>query len=339
MIIVTGTKRSGTSMWMQILDAAGLPEIGTAFPKAWGETLREANPRGFYESPLRRGIFYATNPHPVTGAYLPPEAVRQVAVKVFIPGLCRTDQAFISRVVGTVRHWREYAASIERLRRMEDEAAEEHNDHDFGPRPRLDAVLEWWLENYALIRNLVTRRYPAHLVTYDRIVDAPGEELPEILEWLGADEIEAGVDAVSPETRTQRRERIDRSHAYEGIFDELYELVHAGEELTGEFVEKLNETHEALIPEIEEDRRRVMQGRRERRREMMEANRQESDEPAEAPAEEERDDDQERRKYPNPLNPDALENLVHADAADEPSSDQEAADGEDDSTDSGDQYV
>ena len=35
MIIVTGTKRSGTSMWMQILAAAGLPVFGEAFPRSW----------------------------------------------------------------------------------------------------------------------------------------------------------------------------------------------------------------------------------------------------------------------------------------------------------------
>ena len=28
MVIVTGTRRSGTSMWMQILQAAGLPIVG-----------------------------------------------------------------------------------------------------------------------------------------------------------------------------------------------------------------------------------------------------------------------------------------------------------------------
>jgi len=34
-IVVTGTKRSGTSMWMQVLGAAGLPVVGDAFPADW----------------------------------------------------------------------------------------------------------------------------------------------------------------------------------------------------------------------------------------------------------------------------------------------------------------
>ena len=52
MFIVTGTKRSGTSMWMQILAAAGLEVIGERFPRHWGEHLSAANPDGFYESEL-----------------------------------------------------------------------------------------------------------------------------------------------------------------------------------------------------------------------------------------------------------------------------------------------
>ncbi len=80
MIIVTGTKRSGTSMWMQILKAAGLRVLGEAFPRDWGETIRDANAQGFYESPLRHGIYYRTNPHPRTGAFLPPQDTKHMVV-------------------------------------------------------------------------------------------------------------------------------------------------------------------------------------------------------------------------------------------------------------------
>ena len=49
MIFVSGTKRSGTSMWMQVLKAAGFRILGKAFPRRWGETkLRAANEGGFY---------------------------------------------------------------------------------------------------------------------------------------------------------------------------------------------------------------------------------------------------------------------------------------------------
>ena len=56
MIIVTGTKRSGTSMWMQLLHAGGVQIVGEAFSRDWADTIRDANPNGFSESPYRRGI-------------------------------------------------------------------------------------------------------------------------------------------------------------------------------------------------------------------------------------------------------------------------------------------
>src|SRR5262245_45563518 len=116
MIIVTGTQRSGTSMWMQILEAAGLPLFGEKFSRAWEKNNAALNAEGFYETNLRLGINFETNPDPTTGAYIRPDQVTRHVVKVFIPGLIRTDLAFVGRVVATVRHWREYVQSIDRLR-------------------------------------------------------------------------------------------------------------------------------------------------------------------------------------------------------------------------------
>lgn len=263
-IIITGTKRSGTSMWMQILKEAGFTIMGEAFPKNWKNTIQDANPHGFYESPLRSGIYYATNPDPRTGEYLNPQQTRDVAIKVFIPGLCRSDLAFTKQVVGSVRHWREYASSIDRLHKMEDTAFHEQSEKRgmaFFPFPKLDPVLEWWLENFALIRDVVTRQYPAHLVTYQNVVEDPEQYLPPILRWLGAENVEAGVAAVSPETRTQKREQIERSHPHEDVFDEFYEIIHNGDKMTNAFLEKLNVTHQKLIPAIEADVRRVTEAR------------------------------------------------------------------------------
>ena len=112
MILVTGTKRSGTSMWMQILVAAGYPWIGEVFPARWSESIGAANPRGFFESPLRKGIYWATNPDPQTGRFLFPQATRRHLVKVFIPGLVRTDYAYLDRVVATMRPSRAKARSL-----------------------------------------------------------------------------------------------------------------------------------------------------------------------------------------------------------------------------------
>ena len=103
MIVVSGTKRSGTSMWMQVLRAAGFQPLGRAFPGDWGQTIADANPDGFYESRFRSGIFHATNPLPETGAYIHPDASRNAVVKIFPFGVRKTHRAFLDRLADDPR--------------------------------------------------------------------------------------------------------------------------------------------------------------------------------------------------------------------------------------------
>lgn len=246
MLIVTGTMRSGTSMWMQILVAAGFEVIGEKFPRDWADSLAAANPDGFYESELVSGIYYRTNPHPVSGAYLFPERTRSHLVKVFIPGLIRTDVAFIDRVVATMRPWREYASSVARMERIA--------GGDVGGS--LPPELRWWTENFALVRDLATRRYPIHVTAYDRLLDDPVREIREVLSWIGAGDPEAAIAAVRPQRRTQGTgnrvgpvsSELDGAHL--AVFDALYERVRHGEPLSAAFVDELNATDRALRPRI-----------------------------------------------------------------------------------------
>ena len=87
MIVVSGTGRSGTSMWMNILKSAGVTVVGEEFPRDWADRISAANQEGFYESTLIMGINHTTNPDPTTGAHLTPEISRDMAVKVFIEGV------------------------------------------------------------------------------------------------------------------------------------------------------------------------------------------------------------------------------------------------------------
>ncbi len=279
MIIVTGTKRSGTSMWMQILAAAGLPIFGEAFPRNWETILRDANPGGFFESILRRGIYWRTNPHPQTGAYFFPEQVERYAVKVFIPGLVRTDRAFIGRVIASVRPWREYVRSLRRLWAMEDAARSEQRP-DLPAPFRMSPALEWWSENYTLLRDVATRRYPVHLQSYDGLLDDPAGVLARTFEWLGHGDADAALDAVDPRKRTQRAEPDESLDALDpdesldpqlvAVFDRLYETVHGGEPVKPDLLAALNATHTTLAPRIAEQQRmiaRAQQRLRARRRE------------------------------------------------------------------------
>jgi hypothetical protein len=248
MILVTGTMRSGTSMWMQILVAAGLPHIGDAFPAPWAEGLRSANPRGFYESQLVAGVYYATNPHPETGAYLFPEQTREHVAKVFIPGLVRTDLAFIDRVVATVRGWRQYCASLAGMRSLAGEDREELL-FDVPVSP----PLRWWMENFSLVRDVATRRYAAHVVTYDRLLSDPEQQIDTVLRWIGRGDRAAALSAVDRQLRnfdqdTPAPEGLEPRHA--AVFDELYDHLHHGRDLAPSFVDLLNRTDEELRPQL-----------------------------------------------------------------------------------------
>lgn len=264
MLIVTGTKRSGTSMWMQILIAAGFTPFGEAFPRKWGETIRDANKGGFYESILRSGIYWRTNPHPKTGAYFFPQQVEKHVVKVFIPGLVRSDRAFIGSVVATMRPWREYEASLERLYAMEDE-----NRAQGKPRPpRMPPVLEWWHENYLLLRDIATRRYRVHVQSYDGLLQDPEAVIRKVVGWIGHGDADAAVNAVNPELRTQEQPvSTSIEPEFAQLFDELYHTVHTGQPIRRELLEALNTANAKLGPRVAEHTKAIQRERRRRKAE------------------------------------------------------------------------
>ncbi len=266
MIFVTGTKRSGTSLWMQILIASGFSYIGAAFPKNWNKSISDANQRGFYESPFRMGVYYATNPDPKTGEYLPPEPTKKHLVKVFIPGLIRSDMSYIYRVVATIRPWREYVSSLRRLYALEDEhitntkAAPKQTSLELVRLRRggLHPALEWWRENYDLICNFAVRRYPFNLVSYKKLLEEPEVIIPPVLRWCGGGDEEAAIACVEKKLNTQKSPVVDDSplsQKQEQIFDELHQFFYEQKPLSGAFISTLNDVNEELAPMIKEAQR------------------------------------------------------------------------------------
>jgi hypothetical protein len=267
LIIVTGTKRSGTSMWMQILIAAGFPSLGKAFPGIWEKSIKDANPEGFFESKFRQGLYYATNPDPETGEFIPPAQLKRHVVKIFVPGLIRTDVAYLGPAISTMRSWREYCSSLTRLYSMEDSfLADARRRGEVPPRRsfpsehveaivragKLPPALEWWFENYDFVRDAATRRYPFHMTTYDRLLRDPGDEISRVIKWLGDGQLAPALNAVRPDLRTQK-DAPAQSPADElvadvaEVFDELYDLIDRGPRtLDAAFVEKMNQTNKAL---------------------------------------------------------------------------------------------
>lgn len=208
MKFVTGTKRSGTSLWMQLLIAAGYPFVGNKFPRNWEEKLKAANPRGFYESELRNGVYFATNPHPKTGRYLRPDKTDNYLVKAFIPGLVKSDVAFLDHVVASIRPWRQVVRSIRTMRAIEADV------FGWGQGDKVPAYLppevEWLRENFLLVRDLRVRGYPHCVVPHGQLMADPEAQLHRVLTFLNGpvdktSELAEHVDSTLFRNRTSQR--------------------------------------------------------------------------------------------------------------------------------------
>jgi hypothetical protein len=273
MIIVTGTKRSGTSMWMQILEAAGYAVLGEPFPRDWAATIRAANQNGFFESPWRHGVHPGTNPDPRTGQLLTPHATRRTAVKIFARGVTRTGLAYIQHCLVSLRHWREYRHSLERLYTIERAnklALAQRRGHAGEVLPSLahpPAVLEWWHDNFTLLRDAHERGYPLRLISYDAVLREPKRRVREVLDWLGGGLIEPSVAAVQHALRTQHHERAPRedsglTRTQEAVFDELYTRVDQAARIDGAFLRRLEVVHGQLAGAIAQAEKRARDERR-----------------------------------------------------------------------------
>ena len=267
MIFVSGTKRSGTSMWMQVLAAAGCPVLGDQFPPAFTKGLQQANPDGFYESLLRNGIYFATNPHPVTGKYFLPEQVAGYAVKVFIPGVIRSERAYIGHLLANVRPWQEYEASIRRLTAIEDEAMRARGQPVSEDRVQMPPAYEWWIENFSLVRDITLRRYPARLLTYAQVLADPEATIADVLRWLGRGDLTtsaltSALTAVKPQHSTQQGATSSTSlpPAVARSFDDLYAAVADGTLFrSNALLRALSAQNQALLPELGELHTRVIE--------------------------------------------------------------------------------
>lgn len=238
---------------MQILSAAGLPYIGSEFPYSWKETIAAANPDGFYESLLRQGIYYATNPHPKTGRFLAPGATRRHAVKVFVPGLVKSDLAYLDRVIATVRPWRSYARSLTALYALEDAAISQAPDAPErlakarSHRSKHPPEVEWFFENYALLRDVAIRRYPYQLVSYDRLLRDPSGTVAQALAFVGEGDVAAAAAIVRPQAP---KPEVGPHHAFEAnelsAADALYAAVDAQQDLSQPLITHLNQAYRSL---------------------------------------------------------------------------------------------
>jgi hypothetical protein len=233
MIIVTGTPRGGTSLWMQLLRSAGLDVLGAAFPREWRERLAHHNPDGFYESQLREGVYYKTNPNPKTGRYLHPDRTRRLAVKVFAQGLVRSDHAFLDHVIVSIRSWREVAVSLRRMRH--DEALAYRWSEAAKPIVLRPPEVEWLADVFTVVRDLATRRYNARLVSHRALLTDPQSVLTDVFAFLNLPEpvdVAALAAGVRPDLHRHRDPALDEvvfDDATIAALDAFVDAVNAGQ--------------------------------------------------------------------------------------------------------------
>jgi hypothetical protein len=254
MIVVSGTRRSGTSMWMQVLAAAGLPIVGERYPLDWETALGPLNRRGFFESTLRDGINYTTNPDPRSGVYLHPVETRCHVVKLFADGLVRSDLSFLDRVLVTVRPWREVAASFDRLIAIENVA---RGVDDHARPPRLSGALDWWRANFGVVRDVVLRRYAVHIQSHRVAIEQPERVVPKVLAWIAEAcpeplelDVDAAIAAVDATERTivstETDDTIEPDIA--AVFDAYEQTIADGSPLDTALLERMNAVNERLAP-------------------------------------------------------------------------------------------
>ena len=252
MIIVTGTRRSGTSVWMQILKKGGFRILGERFPANWKDLVEKANPKGFYESTLVQGINYHTNPDPRSGALMPPQDVLDVGVKIFADGLVKTDYAYITKVIFSVRDWQECEASQERMDEIKGSNPELADaDPNSLRAARLPAGYTWWKANFSIVRDMQTRRYPAAAFSYAALLEDPEKIISAAFAWLGGGDVQGAVTAVDRSLQTQRGVALaDIDHDYAAVFDELYDCLVVNQHITPAFYQKLAATDRRITEEI-----------------------------------------------------------------------------------------
>jgi hypothetical protein len=135
-------------------------------------------------------------------------------------------------------------------------------------------LIEWWVENFSLISDIVTRRYPFLMVAYESVLEDPDKTLRDVFRWLGEGDVEAAIAGVKPTLRTQSGEVHGQAEESDfelepeviEVFDALYEVVRTQAPLEQAFIDRLNETNRLLGPRVDAVVKETARGQLERKR-------------------------------------------------------------------------
>lgn len=215
--IVTGSKRSGTSMMMYILKEAGIPVGGFKFPMRINSenedtiidagrefsafendesyaTLRSFNTNGYWEYPSVCGKGIQHKHKTYDGS----------VVKVFNEGLLLSEESLVGKVMFMMRNPKKVLHSSIKIGKLK-------NDPVLIDLQAI-RMKKLWAETFRWLKGKDFR-----IIIYEELLLDPSHSIKEVIEWIGRGDARWGIKAV--DTRMDRSDEID--HQSDSI-DELY---------------------------------------------------------------------------------------------------------------------
>ncbi len=188
--VVTGLPRSGTSMMMQMLHAAGLSPLTDELRQA-----DEDNPRGYFE--FQAATQLRDNPNWVADA-------RGKVIKVVAQLMTHLPQEFPYRVIFMQRDIEEVLASQRKMLARQGKKGSTLAD---------DRMKNVFQRQLVQTHQLLNRHHiPTLVVSYTDAIERPNEVAAKVAEFLGKSpaDAEAIAAAVDPALYRQRREAHSR---------------------------------------------------------------------------------------------------------------------------------
>jgi hypothetical protein len=237
MIIVTGTKRSGTSLMMQLLEKAGNPILGEKFPESWMAENKFKNPEGFYEdmSLVGNGANNASTTYT-------PDQLKYHGVKIFPEGLISSDIGYIDKVIYMVRDWKEQVESWKQLSSVNYRGKRKQWYPD---------GYEWFYLNNKVLNDYYKRKYSLLVVSHKDLLNSPENVCNNIRGFLGYGRWDIAAKQVKKKLHTVKKDevKVNVDKMTESFFDSFYQGVSSGE-ITEELKKMINVFHEKIEKEI-----------------------------------------------------------------------------------------
>jgi hypothetical protein len=232
MIILTEAAARGSTTWVDVLRAAGVPVLGEALPSGWSEHARASAGPEFFAALRDQGLYFKTNPDPLHQTYLSSEEAAGFAMAASPNAILRTERAFLEAVV----------VSVPSPLAVADAG---------GP----SALLLWWSDVFGMLRDASTRRFGLRLVTEAAVVRAPVETVEGVFGFLGLAPRESALEAACEVARGATA-RVRGPVAGEtglpasilDVFEELHARVDEGRGFDRPFLERVYAVHEAVKP-------------------------------------------------------------------------------------------